>query len=71
MEVELPVPNLILNLTLPRGKRPICRSPRPLPKPDDRRTDRSLSYLTDPRYLSSQLSDSFIISVRGTSCPVS
>jgi hypothetical protein len=31
----------------------------------------SLSYLTDPRYLSSQLSDSFIISVRGTSCPVS
>jgi hypothetical protein len=31
----------------------------------------SLSYLTDPRYLSSQLSDSFIISVRGTSCAVS
>jgi FHS family L-fucose permease-like MFS transporter len=29
------------------------------------------TYFTDPRYLSSQLSDSFIISVRGTSCPVS
>jgi hypothetical protein len=38
---------------------------------DDRRLGRSLSYFTGPRYLSSQLSDSFIISVRGTSCPVS
>jgi hypothetical protein len=32
---------------------------------------RSLSYLTGPRYLSSQLSDSLIIAVRGTLCPVS